>query len=72
MIGDVHADRTYEMGDAMTVIASFASRALTTMMLQLNGEDCDGLETATVSVTKIDALHPTGWLPRFVPATFGE
>ena len=64
------ADRNYEIGDTLMVLASFMNHAPTTMMLQLNCEDCDGLETATV--TKIDALHSTGWLPRLVHVAFGE
>ena len=64
------ADRNYEIGDTLMVLAPFANRALTTMMLQLNCEDCDGPETVTV--TKIDALQSTGWLPQFVHAAFCE
>ena len=64
------AVRNYEIGDTLMVLASFANRALTTMMMQLNCENCDGLETATV--TKIDALQSTGWLPQFVHVAFGE
>ena len=52
------ADRNYEIGDTLMVLASFANHELTTMMLQLNCEDCGELETATV--TKIDALQSTG------------
>ena len=51
------ADRNYEIGDSLMVLASFANHELTTMMLQLNCEDCGELETATV--TKIDALQST-------------
>ena len=62
------ADRNYEIGDSLMVLASFANHELTTMMLQLNCEDCDGL--ATAAVTKIDVLHSTGWLPRLVHVAF--
>ena len=45
----------------MMVLAPFAYHALTTMVLQMNCEDCDGIETARV--TKIGALHShTRWL----------
>ena len=66
------ADRNYEIGDMYTlmVLASFAKHELTTMMLQLNCEDCGELETAVV--TKIDALQSTGWLPQLVHVAFGE
>ena len=64
------ADRNYKIGDTLMVLASFMNHALTTMLLQLNCEICDGLETATV--TTIDALDSTGWLPQFVHVAFGE
>ena len=64
------ADRNYEIGDTLMVLASFAKHELTTMMLQLNCEDCGELETATV--TKIDALQSTGPLPQFVHVEFGD
>ena len=58
------ADRNYEIGDTLMVLASFANHELTTMMLQLNCEDCGELETATVI-----ELH---YLPQFVHVEFGD
>ena len=69
------ADRNYEIGDPLMVLASFANHELTTMMLQLNCEDCSFLECGefeTAAVTKIDALQSTGWLPQFVHVEFGD
>ena len=64
------ADRNYEIGDSLMVLASFANHELTTMMLQLNCDNCGEHETATV--TKIDALQSTGWLPQMVHVEFGD
>jgi hypothetical protein len=58
------ADRNYEIGDSLMVLASFANHELTTMMLQLNCEDCGELETATVI-----ELH---YLPQFLNVEFGD
>ena len=59
------ADRNYEIGDTLMVLASFANHELTTMMLQLNCEDCGELETATV-------IELTLSLPQFVHVEFGD
>ena len=64
------ADRNYEIGDSLMVLASFANHELTTMMLQLNCDNCGERETATV--TKTDALQSTGWLPQMVHVEFGD
>ena len=70
---DRHGQWNCQVGDVDTlmVLAQFASHVLTTMMLavQMNCEDCDGLETARVS--KIDTLHlHTQW--PWLHVEFGE
>ena len=60
------------IGDKLMVLAPFANHALTTMMLQMNCDVCDGLEKAKVIEIDSMACWVSAKWPREVHIECGE